>query len=725
MKMWVVLAAVSLALVGCGGGSPAVSGSSGSSGSGGSTPATAATVTLTLSSNTVTSANPATVTARVLSASGASVPGVVVTFSVNAAIGALSSSAALTDSSGIASVTLSPAATTTTGADNITASVAVSAGTLTASRGYQLSATNAAFTSFATSSGTSTTSKLAAYGQAVLTITMSGVSSASPVTLNLTSACVSAGKATISPSTLNNSSGRATFTYKDAGGCGSILAADTITASVTGATTSDTLQVYLTAPTANSITFSSATPNIIYLKGSGYVESSTVKFQVVDTAGNALPGQPVSLVLASFAGGLLLNQGTSPVTQTSDSNGFVSVIVNSGTVPTPVRVIATLPSGVNTVSSNLVVVTGLPSQLNFSLSEATINIEGWEYDGRPNTYTVYAADRSGNPVPDGTSILFWAEGGQIQGSASTFVSGGISSATASFVSASPKPADGRVTVLAYAIGEESFVDLAGTNVYAQNDPYMDLGNVVKSKLYDGQYDPQNDEIVSLSGLGSSSSGGSACDPNHFSTTYPQFALNNSIPNQPGTCDGGWSSKTYVRKDLETVFSSVTPNPLFDASLLTQSCKPFQIYRWQPTISGSLVNVYPYLFTDPSTGLPAGNQVLYVGPSNSGSFQFLASDKNPKRINPMAAGTTITASPNDTQALSSASVPSGSFIYTSTSSAQPVTVNYTFASKTDIATNVTTVANSGVLTLKFVSQPSGTTTQLPLTIVRSYPSSICQ
>ena len=57
---------------------------------------------------------------------------------------------------------------------------------------------------------------------------------------------------------------------------------------------------------------------------------------------------------------------------------------------------------------------GLPSQLNFSVSQATINIEGYKIQGTPNTYTVIASDRLGNPVPDGTAINFIAEGGQIQ-----------------------------------------------------------------------------------------------------------------------------------------------------------------------------------------------------------------------------------------------------------------------------------------------------------------------
>lgn len=696
---------------------------------------TGASVALALSSTTVASAAPATVTATVYDGSGKAVSGAVVNFAVNPAIGSLSAPAALTDSSGVASVTLSPATSATSGADNVTVTVIVGTTSATASHGYQLSATTAGITSFVSNIGTSASDKLPAYAQALLTANLSAVSTASPVTLNLTSACIAAGKATISPATTTNSSGVASFTYKDTGGCGSTLTTDTVTISVAGSATSSTAQIFLTSPTANSITFTSATPSTIYLKGSGNTESSTVKFEVVDTDGNPLPGQSVTLNLSTFAGGLLLNQGSVPVVETSDSNGFVSVIVNSGTVPTPVRVTASLGPTVNTVSSGLAVVTGLPSQLNFSLSENIINIEGWNFDGVANSYTVYAADRSGNPVPDGTSILFWAEGGQVQGTVSTLTKGGISSTTASFVSAEPRPADGRVTVLAYAIGEESFLDLAGTNAYQASEPFQDLGNIVKSKLYDGKYDPNNDEVVSLSAVGASSSG-AACVSS--AASYPQFALNNSIPNQPVTCDAKWSNKTYVRRDIETVLSSTAPNPMLPAAFLPSNCAAQSIYA-APQSLASPARAFPVYFVD-NTVNPAqviSNPTIYVGAGlTAGQFTFLAADDNPIRVNPMAAGSVISAAPVTDSAglgLASASVAvtGGQYVYPSTSSAQAIPVSFAFASKTVTPTSgaasgvpVTTYATTGKLTLQFTSRPSNTSTAISVNVVAGAPGN-CQ
>ncbi len=719
MSKWLKLVALTVAivsLVGCsaGGGDKTTGGTSGSGSSTGGT--TAGTLSLSLSSVTIASGAPSTVTATAKNGSGGAAAGVVINFAVSPQVGTLSSTAALTDASGVASVLLSPASAQSSGADTVTASASIGGTTVTASAGYQLSATTAAISSFASDAGTTANSSLPPYAQAVLTANLSGVSAAAPVTLTVTSACVVAGKATISPTTTQNSSGVATFTYKDTGGCGSSLASDTVTLSA--GNVSKSTQIFLTSPTANSITFTSATPNLIYLKGSGNIQSSTVKFQVVDTSGNPLPNQVVTLNLSTFAGGLELNQGTSPVTETSDAGGYVTAIVNSGTVPTPVRVTATLASGVTTVSSNLAVVTGLPSQLNFSLSQKTTNIEGWNYDGVPNTYTIYAADRSGNPVPDGTSVLFWAEGGQVQGTASTTTSGGISGTTVNYVSSSPRPSDGRVTILAYTIGEESFADLAGTNVYQSPDPYQDLGNVVKSRLFDGIYDPANDEVVSLSAVGATSSG-SACTT--YASSYAQFALNNTIPNQPNTCDAAWTGKTYVRRAIETVLSSTRPNPMVSSALLPTGCTVQLIYPAPQTLS-SQVRMFPLL----------SNSTLYVGTGTTqGAFQILATDDNAVRLNPMAAGSTISATPGPGLDSATVATSSGQYTYPSTSAAQTVPINFTFHATTVTPTSgaasgvpVTTYDTVASMTLNFTSAPSGTTTSM-LVGLRAMSPGNCQ
>jgi hypothetical protein len=269
-------------------------------------------------------------------------------------------------------------------------------------------------------------------------------------------------------------------------------------------------------------------------------------------------------------------------------------------------------------------------------------------------------------------------------------------------------------VLAYAIGEESFADAGhGTNIYQAGDPYQDLGNVVKSPEFDGLYNPATDEIVSLSDLGGSA-GGSSCTTSFDLTVYPDFAFNPTVPNQPNTCDGQWSGKTYVRRAVETVYSTDAASPLIlDKSLLDSTCRPYATYDNPPTWPNSAVNVYR----------ASDNAVLYVGPNQTGSFQLLAADANPVRINPMAAGSTVNASPGNTglAVANIASGQSGQFTYGSTPDAQPVTVNYTFGTTT--LNNVTTVNSSGTVTVSFKSV-GGLVTNVTLSLVRSSPPSTC-
>ena len=704
MKAILAAALVSAVLAGCSAGGSAPTDTKNTGGT--TAPVAAPTITTTLSSSVVTTAAPATVTSIVKNAAGAGVAGIIVNFSVSSKVGLLSATSALTDSTGKASVLLSPATSSGVGADELTASATVTGTVVSSSVGYQTSAVTATFGTFATDLGADGTHRLSAYGQSDLTLAITGASSAAPATLTLTSDCVSRGKATISPATTTTVTGTATFIYKDSGGCGSVLDADTVSAAITGSSAPPaTVKVYLVAPTANSITFDTATPPTIYLKGSGYVESSAVRFKVVDTAGNPLPGQQVVLNLSTFAGGVLLDQQSAAETKTSDASGFVSGIVNSGTVPTPVRVIATLKdTSISTVSSNLAIVTGLPTQLRFSLAQGTINLEGANVDGVKNTYTVLAADRSGNPVPDGTSIIFWSEGGQIQGSASTLVASGIAQATANFVTSSPRPGDGRVTVLAYAIGEESFVDLNGNNVWDAGEPFQDLGDIVKDSQDDGIFDPANDEYVSLNQLNVANNSQTCNDQ---SAAYPQFAIDASIPNRPGTCDATWSGKTYVRRAVETVFSTSSPELLWAGKStsvagegLDASCGVVSKYLGPPALVTGRTALYSVLL-DPT---------WYTGGQTTGFLSFTVGDENQIRLNPMPAGTQVSVA-NPTTGLTVAVA--GGSVVPNTSDATLSVVSYALAAGTP----------SGSFTISFTT-PGGVKTSYVITVNSASRSAMC-
>ncbi len=642
-------------------------------------PGGAPSISLTLSSTTVTAGAPATVSAVVKDGTGAGVPGQLVNFSTVGGLGAFSVSSALTDATGTAAVSLSPASSTTTGADEVVASATVGGVAVAARAGFQLTATTVSISSF-----TSDVASLSAYGQTTLTVVLAGAPVATPVSIAVSSACVAKGKATLTPASATTSTGSATFTYRDQG-CGSTDATDSLQASVTGTAATASLSLGLTSPSVSSITFVSASFPTIYLKGSGFNETSELTFQIRDTAGNGLANQSVLLEPTTLTGGLTLDGGSSSVTKLSDSNGNVIVRINSGTVPTPVRIRASLTSDptVSTVSSNLAIAVGLPAQLNFSLSQGTKNIEGYDLDGTANTYNIIASDRLGNPVPDDTAVNFITEGGQVEAIKFTKTVSGLARATANFLSSEPRPIDGRVTILAYALGEESFLDTNGNNVHDAGEDFQDLGNVFLDRLYDGFYAAASDQFISLS-----ISGNTACAPANSSL----LELNRSIPSIATTCDGVWG-RAYVRRAIETVFSTSTAGPLWFS-------KPANLYNTSVAACtasvSSLIVGYASDAAINDTFYAFGDGELYGVPGAS-VLSFLVADANPVRLNPMAAGTAISVSA--TTGLS-AKVEGGTPV--------PSTLEATFAS---ISYEFTTAA-AGTITVTFAS-PSGLRTSVGL------------
>jgi hypothetical protein len=238
----------------------------------------------------------------------------------------------------------------------------------------------------------------------------------------------------------------------------------------------------------NSISFISADPELIGLEGTGglgFDETSEVTFQIVDDVGNPVSGVEVAFNLSTTVGGITF----SPDTSTSDANGHVQTVVTSGTVATTVRVTATVVGSVPTVatqSSGLVISTGLPDQDSFTWSVQCPNIEAWQYNGVENDVTVQMADRFQNPVPDDTSVSFNAEGGSIESSCSTVTTDTQSGfCVVTWTSSNPRPDNGRVTVLAHAIGEESFTDANGNGVFDDGDVLFDIPEIYRDDNENG------------------------------------------------------------------------------------------------------------------------------------------------------------------------------------------------------------------------------------------------
>lgn len=546
------------------------------------TPTGEATLTLSASSNVVSYGTPVTITATLRNSSGAAVNNAVVTFTVGGALVTFTpvSGTALTNATGVATIILNAASIDASGATSISASAVAGSSTVTsAPLGLALNAATVTLGSI-----TLGLPEISAYGTSSVSVPVliNGVPATTPISVSFTSPCVSGGKATIT-SPVTTMAGTATSNYKDSN-CAS--SSDVITASVSGGSTASAT-INVTPPTTNNIKFVSASPAIIGTQTSGATtlpKTSIVKFKVVDSNENGKANVDVtfSLMPASAPGGVKL----SATTATSDANGEVATTVTSGTIPTPVWVVATVNgTTILTQSNTLTITTGLPTQNSFSLSVQTYNIEGWNYDGITSTLTVIASDRLGNPLPDGTAINFITEGAQIVPASCTTTSG---TCTVTFRSADTRPVDGRITLVAYAIGEKSFIDLNGNNIYDAGETFYDLGDLYLDANENGQWDSGENFIASTV------SGSSACLTQPGATPLPITSPDYwNVPSKQNTCSGVWE-ENYVRRSRVLVLSGSHAN-VSPAAMSGATCRMSRTFvlmddRGNPMPAGSTIAI---------------------------------------------------------------------------------------------------------------------------------------
>jgi len=196
-----------------------------------------------------------------------------------------------------------------------------------------------------------------------------------------------------------------------------------------------------------SISFISADPPEVGVRGSGDNEFSVLTFEVRDEEGN--PVADGTLVLFSLEGGL-----DATVTDSARTlDGKVRAVLRSGTKAGTVRVIARVAERPE-VSSGAIPVSvhgGPPDKDHFSLAVEKLNIAGRVYSGLTDRITAYVFDRYSNPVPEGTSVYFSTTGGGIEGSARTDARG---QASVDLISAEPYPEGGLVTVTAQTVDKD-------------------------------------------------------------------------------------------------------------------------------------------------------------------------------------------------------------------------------------------------------------------------------
>lgn len=571
--------AISILLASCGGGGDGYydkSDSSSGTGSGSSTGTLQAVNISTISlsdtngaATNVITASGATAKVKVTNASGNGVSGAIVTFTGTGVIFGTTNGAVLTNADGEATISVKPESITDTGSYQLTATASYNNLTATSSAyNYSLQAANITFTDLVTSSNS-----IESGGSTNITLkTQDAGTSANQnnVTVNFSATCGSFEPATV----VSSNQGDVTTTYKAVDTSGNLCAGEqTITATGSNTSVSKATKVIIASVEANSLVYTSSAVNL-GIQSSGSASTGQIEFTVYAN-GKAASNQDVNVELVRAPNDLSFISLGNRVTKTvkSDSSGKVTVTLYPGNLPGPVEIKATLASNtaVSALSKDVKVSTGRLTQTGLSLSVSKNSLQN-KIDGDTATITARMVDRVGNPVPDGTVISFVTEGGSITPSC-TSASG---SCSVTLSTQNPRPIDNRVSVLAYAEGDKTFIDKDGDNLYnaAVDSLPNNIGDFFRDDNEDNTYNSVLGEFIYKRGVTGATCGTSTIDQ----------------PNIAGTCDSGLDA--VIRQQL--IFAFATETPTLYNSLLTNTSLSFQLFGNSqlsvPMPSGTTVGV---------------------------------------------------------------------------------------------------------------------------------------
>jgi hypothetical protein len=662
--------------------------------------------------------------ATVADANNVAISNQVVKFAVE--LGTTDVATALTDANGIAHVNLL-ATNTTLGAAEATATVTVNNSDLVARLNYEIinSATtvtdqtiklghfDSSNTFVENSLGSSLTPdssgnlNISAGGSLGLSLAIVDENNArimTPSQVSFTSTCVARQRASIDTGvfTIN---GIANATYHDllcSGGQDVVVA----TVTVNNQTKSISQTVSIAPDTIGSIEFVSAVPESIVLKGTGGLgqqETSTLTFLVKGALGNPLAQQAVTFSLNTSVGNLTLT----PASSLTNSAGLVSVKVNAGNVPTSVRVTASITTTTNqiikTQSDLLSVNTGMPDQDSFSIAPATLNPEADGENGVEDIITARLADSFNNPVPDGTTINFTTEGGSIVPSCNT-INGTCS---VKWTSAEPRVGDHRITILATAVGHETFYDSNGSNTFDDQDA-IGGGAIVSNK--DSGFDRLT---AAASGFFDMSEAWRDDNENKFRDPGEQFIdfNNNQIFDGPdgkfngpqctgNLCGTGINQSLHVRKAFVLVMSGS------DARLTLMSNTQQGIKN--PTVD-HIAGRYVYATNDQGTVIVDGTTIS-LDEDKFETFSATFADFGTPSGQTLPMGTTIQVSSSNGLLIGTTSKTVGNTIgQNDVNSYNGDEISFTLVN-TNTATNVGDLTLNGVLTVT-ATTPKGTVTSI--------------
>ena len=501
--------------------------------------------------NTVTTTG---ATARVLVTDQNQKPisGALVTFTSENISFSSTNGAVLTDVNGTATIALKPTDDLATGAYKISASVEIDGNSA------QSAITNFIIGQVQTKFSDLTLESSTIDAGASVKLHAKTVDKETDKLLNNIKVNVTAECGTFSSNQVNSNQGLVETTYIAISEGGQLCTGtQKITLSANNGAVTSSINVNINSIKANSISYSSGTVKLGTIN-SGSSSSGKVEFIVYS---NNVPArnQDVSVELVYGPNDLSfvsLNNRTTKIIK-SNEQGKVVVDIFPGSIPGPVEIKATLlgDTQVTALSKDVSIATGRVTQNGLSLSVSK-NALQWDVDGDKATIIARLRDRVGNKVPDGTVVSFVTEGGSITPNCST-IEGECSVV---LQTQNPRPADNRVTVLAYVEGDKTYVDKNSDNLYTAG--IDELTNNIGDFFRD-----DNENTIFEAALGEflykRGAIGTTCVPSTF-----------KHPNIAGTCDAGLEA--VIREQLVFAFSHDVPT-ITDEQITNKSSLTFKLF----------------------------------------------------------------------------------------------------------------------------------------------------
>jgi adhesin/invasin len=399
------------------------------------------------------------------------------------------------------------------------------------------------------------------------------------------------------------------------------------TVTATAGAASAAISITIQPGSAGSLEFIAAEPTLIGVRGSALPQKATLTFRVRDQNGNPVAdGTAVTFTLISGLGG---GETLAP-TSAGTVAGLAATVLTGGTVAGPVRVRASVTIGTTTLTStstNVSISGGPPSAVHLSVSPSFLNVAGQMSFGILCAIDAKVADRFGNPVPPGTAVSFFTNGGIVGAQGLTDALGNASTtlktaAPIPHVGPARNPVDPRtgfVTVIAVTQGEETFADVNGNGLFDgpqefpldtspgldTPEPFIDHVTLCNGTAFPAPC-PKNPALPPVL------SGNGAFDP----TDPFELFIDGNGNRAWDRPNGVWDAEKPIFASTQVLFSGPTV---------------LEVGRLQP--DGTCLTPA----VDPVNGNPSGFRVPPGGVADRGPFCILAGDA---AGHPLVAGTRL-------------------------------------------------------------------------------------